>query len=77
MTMKDSTLVFDGQVTVERLRATITAEKEIAVAVRQLGYNPDKQRLVIEAIADDRYIVYFGGKSYVGIWDGQRKTFVD
>lgn len=75
--MKDSTLVFEGQVTVERLRATIAAEREIAVAVRQLGYNPDKQRLVIEAIADDRYSVYFGGKSYVGIWDGRRKTFVD
>lgn len=74
--MRESTLVFNGQITMGGLRSMISAEKDISAAVRQLGYNPDKQRLSIEAVAYNRYSVCFG-KSYVGIWDGQRKTFVD
>ena len=54
----------------------IAVEQDVAHAVRELGYNPDKQSLTIEAVAYNRYSVHFG-RSYVGIWDSQRKTFVD
>lgn len=74
--MKESTLVFNGQITMGGLQNMIAVEKDVAAAVRELGYNPDKQSLTIEAVAYNRYAVRFG-RSYVGIWDGQRKTFVD
>lgn len=75
--MKETTLLFNGQITADTLRKAVAVEKDIAAAVRELGYDPDKQSLTIEVIAIDRYAVRFGRKSYVGIWDGLRKTFVD
>ncbi len=74
--MKESTLVFNGQITMRGLQDMIAVEQDVANAVRELGYNPDKQSLTIEAVAYNRYSVHFG-RSYVGIWDSQRKTFVD
>lgn len=74
--MKESTLIVNRGITAKELLKAITAESEIAAAVRELGYNPDKQSLTIEAVALNRYSVHFG-RSYVGIWDSQRKTFVD
>lgn len=74
--MRASTLIVQPGITVSGLLAYMAVEDEVSKAVRELGYDPDKQQLTIEGVALNRYSVHFG-KSYVGIWDSQRKTFVD
>ncbi len=74
--MRSSTLVVERGISVKGLLKWIAVEAEIVKAVRQLGYDPDKQDLTIEGYGLDRYIVHFG-RSYVGVWDTNRKTFVD
>lgn len=74
--MKASTLVFNGQVTVGDILDMMAVEKDVTKAVRELGYNPDKQSLTIEALNSGRCSVRFG-KHRIGIWDNLRKTFVD
>lgn len=56
--------------------AAMAVEKDVTKAVRELGYNPDKQSLTIEALSSGRCSVSFG-KYWIGIWDTLRKTFVD
>ena len=53
-------------------------KKEILSAVRNLGYkNITKDRITVEAWnSQDRYSVYID-EDLLGIWDSQRKTFVD
>lgn len=74
--MRTSTLIFQQGVTMQELRNVITVEAEVAQAVRLLGYDPDKQSLRVESCGVDRYLIHFG-RSYVGVWDSRRKTFVD
>lgn len=74
--MRASTLIVRQGISVSELLELMAVEDEVSKAVRELGYNPDKQSLTIEAVAYNRYSVHFG-RSYVGIWDSQRKTFVD
>lgn len=49
--MKESTLVFNGQITMRGLQDMIAVEQDVAHAVRELRYNPDKQSLTIESDA--------------------------
>ncbi len=74
--MRASTLIVNQGISVKELLAFMSIESEISKAVRDLGYDPDKQQLTIEAVAINRYTVFFG-RSLVGIWDSKRKTFVD
>lgn len=74
--MKQSILVFKRGATMNELREAIVVESEVAAAVRELGYDTEKQNLAIEDRGLCRYIVHFG-KRYVGIWDSRRHTFVD
>lgn len=74
--MTASTLVFSGRITANNILAMMAIEKEVTKAVRELGYNPDKQSLTIEALSSGRCSVSFG-KYWIGIWDTLRKTFVD
>lgn len=74
--MTASTLVFNGQITASNILTMIAVEKDVTKAVRELGYNPDKQSLTIEALSSGRCSVCFG-KYWIGIWDTLRKTFVD
>lgn len=74
--MTASTLVFNGQITANNILAMMAVEKDVTKAVRELGYDPEKQNLTIEDCGLCRYVVRFG-KRYVGIWDSRRHTFVD
>ncbi len=74
--MTASTLVFNGQISTSNILTMIAVEKDVTKAVRELGYNPDKQSLTIEALSGGRCSVRFG-KYWIGIWDTLRKTFVD
>lgn len=74
--MTASTLVFSGKITARNILTMIAVEKDVTKAVRELGYNTDKQSLTIEALSGGRCSVCFG-KYWIGIWDVLRKTFVD
>lgn len=41
--MIESTLVFNGRITANNILAMMAVEKDMTKAVRELGYNPDKQ----------------------------------
>lgn len=47
--------------------------ENIRTALKKLGYNGNAH---ITEIAPCRYLVSMGGE-YFGIWDSERKTFVD
>ena len=74
--MRASTLIVKQGISIKELLVFMAVEDEVSKAVRELGYDPDKQQLTIEGVALNRYSVYFG-RSYVGIWDSNRHTFVD
>lgn len=74
--MTASTLIFNGRITTNNILAMMAVEKDVTKAVRELGYNTDKQGLTIEALSSGRCSVSFG-KYWIGIWDTLRKTFVD
>lgn len=74
--MTASTLVFSGKITTGNILTMIAIEKDVTKAVRELGYNTDKQSLTIEALSSGRCSVRFG-KYWIGIWDVLHKTFVD
>lgn len=74
--MRASTLIVKQGISIKELLAFMAVEDEVSKAVRELGYDPDKQHLTIEGVALNRYSVYFG-RSYVGIWDSNRHTFMD
>lgn len=48
---------------------------EIKEAMKELGYR-DGTRVEIKSAGFDRYELYVDGKTF-GIWDSQKKTFVD
>lgn len=49
---------------------------EIRNAVKKLGYTKESDMLLIKSIDEHRHEVYMNSK-YFGIWDSERKTFVD
>lgn len=74
--MTASTLIFNSLITANNILAMMAVEKDVTKAVRELGYNPDKQSLTIEALSSGRCSVGFG-KYWIDIGDTLRKTFVD
>lgn len=48
---------------------------EIKEAMKKSGYR-DGTRVEVESAGIDRYELYVAGKT-IGIWDSQKKTFVD
>lgn len=63
------------QTTADSLHDTITVERQITEALAHLGYDLKKYELTIKPISYQRYEVSLG--HYFGIWDSQRRTFVD
>lgn len=49
---------------------------EIRNAIKKLGYTKESDVLLIKSIDEYRHEVYINSK-YFGIWDSERKTFVD
>lgn len=49
---------------------------EIRNAIKKLGYKKESDVLLIKSIDEYRHEVYINSK-YFGIWDSERKTFVD
>lgn len=49
---------------------------EIRNAIKKLGYTKESDMLLIKSIDEHRHEVYMNSK-YFGIWDSERKTFVD
>lgn len=49
---------------------------EIRNAIKKLGYTKESDMLLIKSIDEHRHEVYMNNK-YFGIWDSERKTFVD
>lgn len=76
--MKQTTIIMNKPVTMEALQRAVVVEKEITVALESLGYNLDKLTVIIKPCAFGRYRVCVGRRPIrVGIWDVDRKTFVD
>ena len=76
--MKQTTFILNKPVTVADLRRVIEVEKQVTAALESLGYNLDKLTVTIKPCAFGRYRVGVGMHSIrVGIWDVDRKTFVD
>ena len=74
--MRASTLIVRQGISISELLELMAVEDEVSKAVRELGYDPEKQQLIIDPLSINRYSVFFG-RSYVGVWDSQRHTFVD
>lgn len=51
-------------------------KKAVRDALRALGYDGGKGRFTMREIAPGRYEIRCG-RSYIGIYDTDRKTFVD
>lgn len=76
--MKQTTFILNKPVTVADLKRVIEVEKQVTTALESLGYNLDKLTVTIKPCAFGRYRVGVGMRSIrVGIWDVDRKTFVD
>lgn len=76
--MKQTTFIVDKPITVTDLQRVIEVEKQVTAALESLGYNLNKQAVTIKPCAFGRYIVCAGMHSArVGVWDADRKTFVD
>ncbi len=55
---------------------TPETRKAVRDALRALGYDPGKGRFTLREIAPGRYEIR-RGRTYIGIYDTDRKTFVD
>ncbi len=53
-----------------------TVRQDILKALKGLGHETQEREVYIFIIAYNRYKVFYK-RRYIGVWDSQRKTFVD